>query len=125
MTTFTLPVRVYYEDTDGAGHVYHANYLKFAERARIEHFRTSGWQPSNLDSVFAVVAMNIEFKGSALMDDSLTVSSSIVRVGNSSLDVAQTIKRADELLCELKVTLVCINSSKKPVPVPAAIKALA
>lgn len=124
MSQYQTNIRVYYEDTDSAGHVYHANYLKFAERARVEHFRQSGWQPSDADAVFAVVAMNIQFKASAELDDELTVSSTITRLGNTSMDVEQQIVRDGQLLCELKVTLVCIDGLHKPVSLPQGIRSL-
>lgn len=124
MATYQSKIRIYYEDTDAAGHVYHANYLKFAERVRVEHFRQNGWQPDDLDTAFAVVSANLQYKGSAHLDDELVVTSTITRLGNSSMDVEQEILRDGEVLCEVKVTLVCIDTTKKPVRIPETIREL-
>lgn len=124
MSTHHFDIRVYYEDTDAAGIVYHANYLKFAERARVEYLRQTAWQPSNMNQVFAVVAVNVQYRSPALTDDQLTVISQIVRIGNSSMDVKQQITRGEEVMCELLVTLVCIDSQHQPISIPADVRQL-
>ena len=84
-------LRVYYEDTDAAGVVYHSNYLNYCERARTEYLRERGWSVAELASdgaVFPVVRMEIDFKAPARHDDLLQVITTPLRVGGSSLSCA-------------------------------------
>ena len=124
--THALPVRVYYEDTDAGGVVYHARYLAFAERGRTEMLRTAGIEHVKLLSeggtAFAVVALNINYKAPAKLDDMLTVKSKITKVGGASMEMQQDIYNGDKLLTELKVTLVCVDSTFKAVRLPAEIR---
>jgi len=126
MNTHHLAIRVYYEDTDAADIVYHANYLRFAERARVEYFRQAGHDITDKSCAFAVVAVNIQYHTSAVLDDQLNIHSTITRVGNSSLDVEQVIDVEGKKICSMKITLVCFNvhQNKTPVPVPDYIRAL-
>ena len=124
--THALPVRVYYEDTDAGGVVYHARYLAFAERGRTEMLRAAGFEHVKLLSeggaAFAVVALNINYKAPAKLDDMLTVKSKITKVGGASMEMQQDIYNGDKLLTELKVTLVCVDSTFKAVRLPAEIR---
>ncbi|MBI3441592.1 MAG: tol-pal system-associated acyl-CoA thioesterase [Proteobacteria bacterium] len=126
MTTHNLKVRVYYEDTDAAGIVYHASYLRFAERGRTEMLREAGFEHSQIfkDSgvAFAVVSLNIDYKAPARLDDLLVVRSKIIRVGGASMDMQQDICRGGQLLTAMKVALVCIDRSFKAVRLPPEIK---
>lgn len=128
MTTHNLQVRVYYADTDAAGIVYHASYLNFAERGRTEMLRDAGFEHARLfkDSglAFAVVSININYKAPATIDDLLVIKSEITRVGGASMDMQQDIYRCDQLLTEMKVTLVCIDRNFKAVRLPAEIRKL-
>lgn len=121
-----LPVRVYYEDTDAGGIVYHASYIRFAERGRTEMLRDAGFEHAQLFKeqgiAFAVVAMEINFRAPAKLDDLLVVKTHISRLGGASMDMQQDIFRGDDLICEIKVTLVCIDPALKAVRLPQAVR---
>lgn len=106
-------VRIYYEDTDAGGIVYHANYLRYAERARTEMLRDLGYIHSELLKErgigFVVRKIDIDYQKPAVLDDVLTVHSKITRVGGASFDIQQTIKKNDEVICEINLVLVCMN----------------
>ncbi len=98
MTPHRFPVRVYWEDTDAGGIVYHANYLKFAERARSEMVRARGVGQAELAAggrAFAVVHAEMDFKAPARLDDELEVVSRVEAVGGASMEVEQAIYRLD------------------------------
>lgn len=126
MTAHNLDIRVYYADTDAAGVVYHASYLKFAERGRTEMLRDAGFEHARLFKesglAFAVVSININYKAPAKIDDLLVVKSEITRVGGASMEMQQNIYRGDQLLTEITVTLVCVDKSLKAVRLPAEIR---
>jgi acyl-CoA thioester hydrolase len=123
---YDLKARVYYEDTDAGGVMYHASYLRFAERGRTEMLRAVGYEHAKLakdtGKAFAVVSLNIDYKAPARLDDLLTIRSKIVRVGGASMDLQQNFFRDKELLAEIKVTLVCIDKTFKAVRLPAEIR---
>lgn len=100
--TFEWPIRVYYEDTDCAGVVYYANYLKFMERARTEWLRQLGWDQQRLlheyGLVFVVVKAEIGYKKPARMDDSLTIKAQLSACGGVAFTFTQQVCRGDELL---------------------------
>ena len=118
----TLPVRIYYEDTDAGGVVYYANYLHFAERGRTEFLRAATgrqgplWGPE--DPLFVVRHLDADYKAPAKLDDSLTVTTSLVRLGGASLDMLQIIKRGEEALVAIKVTLVTVTQDGKVLRLP-------
>src|SRR5262249_19258454 len=91
-----FPVRVYYEDTDAAGIVYYANYLKFAERARTEMLRAHGFEHGGIGAglAFAVRSCAVDYLRPARLDDALEVRTRITRVGGASLEADQDICRA-------------------------------
>ena len=113
MTVHKFPVRVYYENTDAGSVVYHAEYLGFAERARTEMFRDHGFEHADMlkrtGIAFAVRHLDIDFQKPAVLDDLLTIESSITRIGGASMDYKQIVKREDDVLAELKVVLVCMD----------------
>ncbi|HEY3309535.1 MAG TPA: YbgC/FadM family acyl-CoA thioesterase [Desulfuromonadaceae bacterium] len=122
-----MDVRIYYEDTDAAGVVYHANYLKFLERARSEYFRDRGFSVAALAAdgfVFPVVRIEIDFKAPALHDDLITVLTQPERIGGSSFTLRQQIVRRSDnrLLIDSLVKLACINPQFKARRLPAAIR---
>jgi acyl-CoA thioester hydrolase len=125
--TYVHPVRVYYEDTDTAGIVYYANYLKFAERARTEMLRALGFDQVRIraeaDVAFAVRACNIEYLRPARLDEALTVETEVTKVGGASIGLIQTVKRGAETLVAMDVTLVCIRADGKAGRVPADVRA--
>ena len=126
--THSLPIRVYYEDTDAGGIVYHASYLRFAERGRTEMLRDGGFEHADLFKeqgvAFAVVSLAVNYKLPAKLDELLVVKSHISRLGGASMDMTQDIYRGDDLICEIKVTLVCIDQSLKAVRLPQVVRDL-
>lgn len=124
-----MDVRIYYEDTDSGGVVYHANYIKYLERARTEFFRSHGLLVAELARngfVFPVVKLEMDFKAPALHDDLLSVSTVPVRVSGSSFTLCQKIVRQSDgrQLVEGLVTLACINPALKARRIPGEIRSL-
>lgn len=122
-----MDVRIYYEDTDAGGVVYHANYIKYMERARTEYFRSHGFFVAELARdgfVFPVIRLEIDFKAPALHDDLLFVSTSPMRVGGSSITLKQKIVRKNDkkLLVDGVVTLACISPALKARRIPLEIR---
>jgi acyl-CoA thioester hydrolase len=119
---FTFPIRVYYEDTDAQGIVYHANYLKFAERGRTEFLRSLGYDHGQVlekDGVILVVRhIAIDYHAAARLDDMLDVRTTVAPGGNTSLNMRQDIYRGERALAELKVVIVAITPAGKPVRMP-------
>jgi acyl-CoA thioester hydrolase len=117
MSTFHWPARVYYEDTDAGGVVYHANYLRFFERARTEWFRAHGYHLSKLAAdpgvLFAVAEMNIRYRRPARLDDLLVTSCVAARDGAATVEFSQQIRRGQEdgeLLAEATVRVACVDA---------------
>ena len=109
-----LPVRVYYEDTDLTGVVYHANYLRFFERGRSAFLRLAGVDHASLldrpaPAAFAVTRMAIEFRAAARIDDALEVRTRFVNTRGVRLNASQRISRAETLIATAEVEVVCIN----------------
>ncbi len=124
-----MDIRIYYEDTDAAGVVYHANYLKYLERARTEYFRKKGMLVAELASegfIFPVVHLEINFRSPARLDDHLIIISIPERVGGSSFAMRQFVerKRDGKQLVEALVTLACITPEIKTRRIPAEIRHL-
>lgn len=123
---FRFDLRVYYEDTDAGGIVYHANYLKFTERARTEMLRELGFSNIDLaekDGLFIVVRhIDVDYYATSHLEDDLQVRSSLIDIRNTSFTLQQDIYRGDHIVCGQKVRLVCISRDKKPVPIPPALK---
>ena len=114
-----LGVRVYYEDTDFTGLVYHANYLRYFERARSDFLRVLGVGHSTLldrpdPSAFVIARMEIDFRRPARIDDALTVVTTYERLTAVRLDARQRIFRGDELLCAAHVHAACIDLQGRP-----------
>jgi len=124
-----FPIRVYYEDTDAGGVVYHANYLKFAERARTDLLRFLGVEQSRLAAddavVFAVRRCIVDFFKPARLDDDLEVRSRITGLKGASLETEQSVCRGPEELVRLSVQVACVKQTGAggPVRIPAAIRA--
>jgi acyl-CoA thioester hydrolase len=122
-----MDIRVYYEDTDAAGVVYHSNYLNYCERARTEFFRTHGFPVGAMakdGSIFPVVRMEIDFRSGARHDELLNVSTQVVEVSGSTFTLKQQIKRVEDekLLVDLIVRLACVTESMKAKRIPLAIR---
>nr|WP_246484501.1 tol-pal system-associated acyl-CoA thioesterase [Marivibrio halodurans] len=117
-----MPVRVYYEDTDAGGIVYHANYLKFAERGRTEFLRRAGYEHralmGDLGAGFAVRRCAIEFLKPALLDDMLEVETRVAAVGGASVDMLQTIRRDGTTVATIDIQVVLIDRAGRPKRLP-------
>ena len=123
--THQFPLRVYYEDTDLAGIVYYANYLKFIERARSEWVRGLGVDQvaMKVDGiVFAVRRVEADYIAPAHYDDELVVDTSVDKLTGARLVVRQVVRRADPVLFDALVTIVAIGAAGKPARLPAAIR---
>jgi len=124
---FVWPVRVYYEDTDGGGVVYHANYLKFMERARTECLRSLGFEQTELKTemgvLFVVRELELKYRRPALFNDQLAVITKLIKMGRSLLEFEQLIERNGELLTAATVEVVCVDAAQfKPVSIPTPIR---
>lgn len=122
------PIRVYYEDSDAGGVVYHSNYLNFMERARTEWLRHLGFeQPqlrADLGVIIVVHSMSIAFRSPAYFNDMLKIECNISKIGRGSIEMEQKITRGETLLIKAEVKLAFVNAdSFKPVAIPADIKA--
>jgi acyl-CoA thioester hydrolase len=123
---FLWPVRVYHEDTDGAGVVYYANYLRYFERARTEWLRALGFEQTDLASqhgvVFVVRAITVEYLLPARFNDALNISVELGGVGASQITLKQRVLRENDRLVEARVRLACVNiAAMKAVRMPAAL----
>ena len=122
-----LPIRVYYEDTDAGGMVYHANYLKFAERGRSDMLRSLGFPHRKLgaeDGVgFAVRRCLVDYLAPARLEDALTVDTTLAGIGAATLQLHQQIRRGDELLADLDILVACIGRDGRPRRLPSALRA--
>lgn len=127
MSYFHWPVRVYYEDTDGGGVVYHANYLKYMERARTEWLRNLGFDQSVLKMqmgiIFVVREIAIQYRKPACFNDALDVLTTIEKIGRSLFVFKQTITRNHEALIQASVEVACVSAEHfKPVSIPQPIR---
>lgn len=124
----SLPFRVYYEDTDLAGIVYYANYLKFIERGRSEWVRERGVDQVRLKAetgiVFAVRRVEADYLRPALFDDLLTVTTGLRALGGARIELAQQVLRGEVLLFTALVTLVCLGADGRAHRLPEGIRAL-
>ena len=123
----SFPLRVYYEDTDLAGIVYYANYLKFIERARSEWVRGLGIDQAQLREkqglVFAVRRVEADYLRPAVFDDLLTVQTTLADHSGARLVLDQSVLRGEETLFTARVMLVCLTAAGTPTRFPAALRA--
>jgi len=121
-----FPLRVYYEDTDLAGIVYYANYLKFIERGRSEAVREAGIDQTALRKehslVFAVRRVEADYLAPARFDDELVICTKLLRVRGASIDMQQQVRPAATLLFSANVRLAAITAGGKPARLPADIR---
>ncbi|MBR0572808.1 MULTISPECIES: tol-pal system-associated acyl-CoA thioesterase [Pasteurellaceae] len=121
-----FPIRVYYEDTDAGGVVYHANYLHFFERARTEFLRQSGFSQQQLltqSLAFVVKKMDIDYKSAARLDDLLNVETEVIELGKAKIVFSQSIWKEDRCLNKAIVVIACVNLNQmKPVAIPEEIR---
>lgn len=118
-----FPVRVYFEDTDFSGVVYHANYLRFMERARSDMLRAAGIDQraafASAEGVYAVADLSIQYRRPAHFDDALLVVSTIEQLRAAACIIVQRIWRGDELIAEARVTAAFITPQGRPRRQPA------
>lgn len=124
---FTLPIRVYFQDTDAGGVVYHASYLNFMERARTEWLRSFGFSNAGLMKalgvVFVVRSLKLDYLKPALLDDLITVSVQLKDIGRSRVSLLQVTMRGEDILVEGEIHLVSIAlDTFKPVSVPDVLR---
>jgi len=120
---FVWPVRVYYEDTDSAGVVYYANYLRYFERARTEWLRALSFEQTELATrhgvVFVVRSITVDYLLPARFNDALDISVELADVGASQIAMQQRVVRGNDTLVEAVVRVVCVNiAAMKPVRIP-------
>ena len=126
MKEFNWSVRIYYEDTDAGGVVYHANYLKFFERARTEMLRSIGIEQDTLrneqNCLFAIRSVQIDYLKPALFNELLEVSSKVIDYRKTNLTFAQTLVRQQQVLTEAVIRVACLDATTlKPTLIPFAI----
>jgi len=125
---FYYSARVYYEDTDAGGVVYHARYLHFFERARTEYLRTFNFSQQELlvenKGAFVVKSMNIDYCFPAKLDDLLQIETLVTEIKGASIIFSQIIKRNELTLCQATVKVAYVDLGKmKPMAIPSQIKA--
>ncbi len=126
-TPFRFELRVYWEDTDAAGIVFYANYLKFFERARSEWLRSHGHEQEALRRdagiAFVVSETAVRYRRPARLDDVLSISVEVRHLGQASLEIGQQAWRADELLAEATIRIGCIElGTFRPCRIPNDIR---
>ena len=125
---FRFPVRVYYEDTDAAGVVYYANYLRFMERARTEWLSSLGFELADLERehgiAFAVHHVDIRYHQPARLGDRLEVTVAMAENGRARLIADQQVRRGEDVLVDARVTLACLDHANwRPARIPAPLAA--
>lgn len=125
---FRLPVRVYYQDTDAGGVVFHASYLSFFERARTELLRSIGFDIGRLAAegvLFALHRLEMEFLRPARLDDSLVVTAAVGQLGRTSARFVQTVELADGTTAtKATLSLVCVSATRfRPMGIPEPLRA--
>lgn len=121
----SFPIRVYYEDTDMAGIVFYANYLRYIERARSDWVRQMGIDQSEMRDeglIFAVRRVEADYLAPARFDDELTVTTSTRQMTGARLVLDQVVARGDEVLFEAVVTIVCLTVTGQPARLPAHLR---
>lgn len=127
MSSFEWQVRVYYEDTDAGGIVYHASYLRFAERARTEWLRALGFGQRDMTErfgcVFAVRRCSLDYRRPARLDDALIVVTRPGELGGARMSVTQNVMRDGELLVGIGIELALLGPGHRPTRIPAPLRA--
>jgi 4-hydroxybenzoyl-CoA thioesterase len=121
--SFSIPIRVYIEDTDAGGIVYYVNYLKFMERSRTEFLRSLGYHKvAILDGglLLVVHAAEVNYRRSARLDDELQATTQITKLARTYVEFQQQVLRSGELLCEGLVRVACVDAeTMRPCALPA------
>ncbi|MDH5187974.1 MAG: YbgC/FadM family acyl-CoA thioesterase [Rhodospirillaceae bacterium] len=122
----TFPVRIYFEDTDAGGIVYHSRYLNFCERARAELLRECGIESMSMMNEhkcgFAVRHAEMDFIKPAHLDEELIIESRLIEMKGASSKISHLIKYQNDLLVEIKIVLVCMGHGERPVRIPDPIR---
>lgn len=123
---FSLPIRVYIEDTDAGAIVYYANYLKFMERCRTEMLRELGFdKPAMLEGgeLLVVQRADIRYHRAARLDERLTVTARIDKLARTNVVFHQAVWRDAQCLCEGMIRIACVSgASMRPCPIPSALR---
>lgn len=124
-----MDIRIYYEDTDAAGIVYHSNYLKYFERARTEYFREKGYSVAKLAAlgiIFPIIHVEIDFLAPGIHDDELTIKTRPMEVSGSSFTMChQAVRKIDRMcLAKAEVKMACVNPQLKARRIPVEIRTL-
>ncbi|MBL4588454.1 MAG: YbgC/FadM family acyl-CoA thioesterase [Alphaproteobacteria bacterium] len=121
-----LPIRIYYEDTDAGGIMYHASHIRFCERGRTEFLRDGGWTNSEiaetLGVLFVVRHMDVNYLKPCYLDDMLKLKTSVIKVKNTSFIMKHDLYRDEELVFTMDVVLACITKSANLVKIPEDIR---
>lgn len=124
---FSLPIRVYIEDTDAGGIVYYVNYLKYLERARTELMRALGWERAAISDqgwMFVVSDLAVTYRQPARLDEQLEATALIQRVGGATIDFFQSVRRGDTVLVEGNIQIACIDEERgRPRRIDPALRA--
>lgn len=119
---FSIPIRVYIEDTDAGGIVYYVNYLKFMERSRTEYMRAQGFDKNvifNRDLMFVVRDVSVQYLKPAVLDDELLAAVRISQISGATMTMVQSIRRGEEVLAQGEVKIACVGKSGlKPQRIP-------
>ena len=122
----TIRARVYYEDTDAGGIVYHANFLHFAERGRTEYLRALGYDHHQVRAehnlMLVVRHAEIDYRASGKLDDLLDITTEVVEFGNTSLTMKQTVKCGESVLVDMKIVVVAVSGIGKAVRIPPQLR---
>ena len=126
--THTLPVRVYYEDTDFSGVVYHANYLRYFERGRTEALRAAGGSHAAMMDTdglaFTVTDLQVKYRRGARVDDELVVETTLAEMKGARMFFEQAVRRGEDVLATGRVTVACMTMDGRPRRIPQAMRAL-
>lgn len=126
MPAHHLEARVYYDDTDAGGVVYHANYLRFAERGRCEYLRSLGYDNNWMHKEFGLflVARHVEidYRASAVLDDLLDISTEVIEIGNTSMTIKHVLTCKDKVIVEMKIVLVAISGIGRASRIPPQLR---
>ena len=121
-----IHARVYYEDTDAGGIVYHSNYFKFAERGRTEMLRELGYNHAQVreehNIMLVVRHAEIGYHAPGKLDDWLTIDTAVSAIGNTSITMKQTVTRAGKILAEMKIVVVAITPEGRAVRIPSQLR---
>lgn len=125
--TYELPIKLYFEDTDALGIVYHANYLKYFERARTEWFRAAGLNHMELASQtgvgFVIRKCTMDWLSPLTLDDEIIATAQVTKMGNASVDLLQTIVKNGKVVCSATILMVCVDfQTKKPQVIPDVVR---